>query len=140
MKIHSDSYNPQDQTARLAAFDFEIRHRLGKQHTNVDNMSRRPLLKSAQCDIHHQGTYETKWGKKVDLFMSLVLIQKLQSKKERIRANQTLFPSIQLEGGQKELDELAQNNSKECPGGSSEQGQSNDRGRKVLRREPDLHG
>ena len=93
MKIHSDSYDPQDQTARwmvrLGAFDFEIRHRIGKQHTNVDGMSRQPLLKCAQCDIRHQRACETQQGKKVDLIMTESSTQKLQSRKWR-RANQML--------------------------------------------------
>ena len=51
MRIQSDSYDPQGQTARwmvrLAAFDFEIKHRPGKQHANADSMSRMPFLKCA---------------------------------------------------------------------------------------------
>ena len=41
-KIHADSYDPQGQTAlwlvRLAAFDFDIKPRMGRQHSNVETM------------------------------------------------------------------------------------------------------
>ena len=44
MNIQSDSYDPKGQTARwmvkLAAFDFDIKHRPGRQHSNADGMSR----------------------------------------------------------------------------------------------------
>ena len=68
-KIHSESYDPQGQTARwmvkLAMYDFDIKHRAGKQHSNADGVSRRPFLMCAQCEIRHQGAYETKRQKKV---------------------------------------------------------------------------
>ena len=97
---------------RLAEFDFEIRHRPGKQHTNADGMSRRPLLKCAQCDICHQGAYETKRGKIVDLVMTESSTQTETPVKERQKkGNLDALPSIQQEGGRKELDELSQNSS-----------------------------
>ena len=69
MRIYSDSYDPQGQIARwlvkLAVFDFEIKHRMGKQHSNADGMLRCPLLRCAQCEIIE--TYETKKGKKMDV-------------------------------------------------------------------------
>ena len=47
-KIHAYSYDPQEQTAgwlvRLAAFDFEIKHRAGRQHNNAYGMSRLHLF------------------------------------------------------------------------------------------------
>ena len=71
MRIHSDSYGPQGQVAhwmvKLAAFDFEINHRTGKQHGNTDGMSRYPLLQCAQSKTHHPGAFETKRGKKVEV-------------------------------------------------------------------------
>ena len=70
MRIHSDSYDPQGQIARcmvkLAAFDFEIKQRTGKQHSIELGMSRHPLLRCIQCEICHPGAYETKRGTKVD--------------------------------------------------------------------------
>ena len=69
MRIQSNSFDPQGQTARwmvkLAAFDFDIKHRPGKQHLNADGMSRMPFLKCAQCDMRHRGAFETKRPKKV---------------------------------------------------------------------------
>ena len=66
-RIHSDSYDPQGQTARwmvkLAAFDFDIKHHPGKQHNNADGMSRAPFLRCAQCEIRHEGAYEKKRSK-----------------------------------------------------------------------------
>ena len=63
MRIHWDSCDPQGQIARwlvkLAIFDFEIKHRTGKQHSNVDGMSKCPFLRCAQCKIRHLGAYET---------------------------------------------------------------------------------
>ena len=71
MRIYSDSYDPQGQIAqwmvKLAAFDFEIKHRTGKQHSNADGMSKRPLLRCTQCEICQPGAYETKRGKTVDV-------------------------------------------------------------------------
>ena len=68
-KIHSETYDPQGQTARwmvkLAMFDFDIKHRPGKQHLNADGVSRKPFLKCAQCETRHQGAYETKRQKRV---------------------------------------------------------------------------
>lgn len=68
-KIHSDTYDPQGQTARwmvkLAMFDFDIKHRAGRQHLNADGVSRLPFLRCAQCEIRHEGAYETKRQKKV---------------------------------------------------------------------------
>ena len=68
MRLQSNSYDPQGQTARwmikLAAFDFEIKHRSGKQHGNADSMSRMPFLKCAQCELRHRGAFETKRPKK----------------------------------------------------------------------------
>ena len=67
-KIHSETYDPQGQTARwmvkLAMFDFDIKHRAGKQHANADAVSRQPFLRCAQCDIRHEGAFETKRQKK----------------------------------------------------------------------------
>ena len=64
MKIHSDGYDPQGQTARwmvkLAAYDFDIKHRAGKQHGNADSMSRLPFLQCAQCELRHRGASERK--------------------------------------------------------------------------------
>ena len=51
----------------MATFDFEIKHRMGRQHNNADGMSRRPMLKCAQCETRHQGAFETKRGRKVDM-------------------------------------------------------------------------
>ena len=50
---------------KLAAFDFDIKHRTGKQHSNADSMSRPPFLRCAQCEIRHQGALETKRPRKV---------------------------------------------------------------------------
>ena len=55
MRLQSSSYDAQGQTARwmvrLAAFDFDIKHRPGKQHGNADGMSRTPFLRCAQCEL-----------------------------------------------------------------------------------------
>ena len=71
MRIHSDSYDPPGMIAqwmvRLAAFEFEIKHRIGKQHINADGMSRRSLLRCTQSEIRHPGAYETKRVKRVDV-------------------------------------------------------------------------
>ena len=64
MKIHSDTYDPQGQTARwmvkLSAYDFEIKHRPGKQHSNADGLSRAPFIRCAQCELRHEDAYRTK--------------------------------------------------------------------------------
>ena len=68
-RLTSDSYDPQGQAARwmvkLAAFNFIIRHRPGKQHGNADSLSRQPFLRCAQCEIRHPGTLESKRAKAV---------------------------------------------------------------------------
>lgn len=67
MKLKSSNYDAQGQTARwmirLAAFDFEIKHRAGRQHGNADSMSRAPFLHCAQCEIRHSGGRKTKRSK-----------------------------------------------------------------------------
>ena len=69
-KIHADNYDPEGQAARwmvkLAAYDFDIKHRPGKQHTNADGMSRPPFLWCAQCDTRHRGAHKTKRRKAVE--------------------------------------------------------------------------
>ena len=70
-KIYADSYDPQGQTTRwlvtLVAFDFDIKHRMGRQHNNAAGMSHCTMLKCAQCETRHQEAYETKQREKVDM-------------------------------------------------------------------------
>ena len=69
MKIHSDTYDPQGQTARwlvkLSAYDFEIKHRPGSQHSNADGLSRAPFIRCAQCELRHEDAFRTKRVKTV---------------------------------------------------------------------------
>ena len=69
MKIHSDSYDPQGQTARqmvkLAALAFDF-----VASSTQTKMLRQLLLKCTPFEFCHQGAYETKSGKKVDLVMT----------------------------------------------------------------------
>ena len=117
MRIHSDSYDPQGHIARwlvkLDIFDFEMKHIMGKQHGNTDGMSRHLLLRCTQYEIHHQGAYETKRGKKVDVVTTESSAQTdILSKKKRSKSTdkvKTLLPA-QTEGEEKEKSKLTQNN------------------------------
>ena len=68
-RIHSDTFEPKGQTARwlvkLGAYDFEIKHRPGRQHANADGLSRAPFVDCAQCDLRHQGGFQTKRNRTV---------------------------------------------------------------------------
>ena len=92
-KIHADSYDPQEQTVqwlvRLVAVDFDIKHKMGRQHStsNADGMSRHPMLKCAQCETRHQGAYETKKMKKVDLVTVCSSTQTEKGRKTRVKAS-----------------------------------------------------
>ena len=71
-------------------------------------MSRRPLFKGAQCDICHQGAYETKRGKNMDLVITEPSTQtETPDRKREKKGKPNVLLSIQLEGGWKELDKLA---------------------------------
>ena len=89
-KIHADSYDPQRQTAqwlvRLAAFDFDIKHRTGRQHNNADGMSHLPMLQCMQCETRLQGAYEMKLWKKVDMITVCSSTQTEGGKTTRVKA------------------------------------------------------
>ena len=124
-QIHSETYDPQGQTARwmvkLAMFDFEIKHRPGKQHSNADGVSRRPFLRCAQCEIRHQGAYETKRQKKVAVVHQDATTQTmkdfgktaLQAKNGKESQTTYFHP-----GGQKSSDQDSPRESKEILGRS----------------------
>ena len=86
---------------RCAAFDFEIRHRTRKEHMKDDGMSRQPLLKCAQCEICHQGAYETKRGKKVDLVTTKSSTQTEELSRVKTKGKTEFPPKVKLEGGKK---------------------------------------
>ena len=68
-RMHASNYDPHGQVARwmvrLGTFDFDIRHRTGKLHSNADSLSRMPFLQCVQCDIRHRGALRSKRGKPV---------------------------------------------------------------------------
>ena len=72
--VRLDSYDPQGHTAwwmvQLAVVYHDIKHRSGKQHSDADGLSRMPFLRCAQCEIRHQGAFETKRQKKVGTVMT----------------------------------------------------------------------
>ena len=88
-KIHSETYDPQGQTARwmvkLAMFDFEIKHRPGKQHSNADGVSRKPFLRCAQCETRHQGAYGSKRQKKVAVVTKDIFTQTAQERLKPVK-------------------------------------------------------
>jgi hypothetical protein len=105
MRIHSETYDPQGQTARwmvkLAMFDFDIKHRPGKQHSNADGVSRTPFLRCAQCEVRHEGAFETKRPKKVIVVTKEMATQTFQDSKQssKNRKKVDIKPCFHSEGG-----------------------------------------
>jgi len=101
-KIHSNSYEPLGQVARwlvkLSAFNFDIKHRPGRQHSNADSLSRRPWLCCAQCSTRHPGAYETKRKKSLSTIHRLSQETQTPSSSESVTE---VFPPYFLSGGGK---------------------------------------
>ena len=89
---------------KLAIFDIEIKHRTGNQHSNVDGMSRCPLLRCAQCEIHHPGAYETREGRKwMWSLYSQVPRQMRKSRKKGMDKVKSLLPALKEGEGKRRV-------------------------------------
>lgn len=97
---------PQGQAARwmmrLGAYTFDLQHRAGQLHGNADGMSRPPVVDCAQCELPHQGGWETKRRREV---VSRVHRAKTQSSvtemgvERELVSRETQTDGVQVSGG-----------------------------------------
>jgi len=104
-KLHSTGYEAEGQVARwlvkLSVFDFEIKHRPGKQHGNADSLSRRPFICCAQCQIRHADAYESKRKKTLSSVQRVNQTTQLKTKFRENSVSTEMPPSCSHSGGAK---------------------------------------